>query len=86
MGCMGLESWTIKGTRRSQTTKKSVAALHVGIYTTPHQIPLTLGPEKKRLTSKGEMKNMIQRKEERIQDRPLKQEDWVKCSLVNLPK
>lgn len=79
---MGLESWTIKGTCRSRITKKSVAALHIEIYTTPHHSPFTLGPEKKRSTSKGEMKNTIQRKEER----PLNQEDWVKCSLVNLPK
>lgn len=52
-----------KGTCCSQI-KKSVIALYIGIHTRPCHITYhTLGPEKKISTSKGDMKNIIQRKE-----------------------
>lgn len=52
-------------------------------HTTPLHTPHTMNPKKRISTSKNEMKNLI---EERIQDRPPNQEDWVKLPLVNLAK
>lgn len=59
-----------KGTCCSQI-KKSTAVLHTGIHATPQHAPDTLGPEKKISVSKGEMKNLIQRKESKT-DLPIK--------------